>query len=81
MAFDMKDDFDSDAGNKEVEQFGIWVKKAPEDVVDTPSGDTIQNSTVPSESDDSFDSFNQDKISDSHYFMMTNGFIFARTRF
>ena len=67
MAFDMKDDFDSDAGNKEVEQFGIWVKKAPEDVVDTPSGDTIQNSTVPSESDDSFDSFNQDKISDSSF--------------
>ncbi len=64
MAFDMKDDFDSDAGNKEVKQFGIWVKKAPEDVVDTPSSDTIQNSTDSSESDDSF---NQDGISDSSF--------------
>ncbi len=64
MAFDMKDDFDSDAGNKEVEQFGIWVKKAPEDVVDTPSDDNIQNSPDSLESDDSF---NQNEISDSSF--------------
>ena len=60
----MNDDFDSDANEKEVEQFGIWVKKAPEDVVDTPSGDTIQNSPDSLESDDSF---NQNKISDSSF--------------
>ena len=64
MAFNMKDDFDADAENKEVEQFGIWVKKAPEDVDDTTSSDTIQNSTVTSESDDSF---NQNEISDSSF--------------
>ena len=60
----MNDDFDSDANEKEVEQFGIWVKKAPEDVVDTPSGDTIQNSPDSLESDDSF---NQNEISDSSF--------------
>ena len=60
----MKDDFDSDANEKEVEQFGIWVKKAPEDVIDTPSGDTIQNSP---DSLDSDDSFNQNEISDSSF--------------
>ena len=64
MAFNMKDDFDADTGNKEVEQFGIWVKKAPEDVDDTTSSDTIQNSTVTSESDDSF---NQNDISDTSF--------------
>ena len=62
----MKDDFDSDANEKEVEQFGIWVKKAPEDVIDTPSGDTNQNSPDSLESDDSF---NENEISDTSSFM------------
>ncbi|NLK45117.1 MAG: hypothetical protein GX297_00415 [Treponema sp.] len=43
MAFDKKDDFDSNA--KDIEQFGIWVKKAPEDV--------SQNDSIFSEADNS----------------------------
>ncbi len=57
MAFDMQDDFDSDA--KEIEQFGIWVKKAPEDVIETPSSDNSQNDSIFPEADNTLNSIDE----------------------